>query len=267
MGLALVGLATVALGGSAAAGALGACPAGAPVRHFDVQAIDVRITLNRFGDNDPFGKMYVLSNRVSDVRAQEASRTVSIGLRKDAIQPLVIRANEGDCVEIAYTNNASGGPYGLHADGLSYDVASSGDQVGLNPSSAPAHGGSTTYHYYIPDDPTLEGAHLLRPGPGNRLAAAHGLFGSLVVEPKGSTWLEPADGQPLASGWEAMISPPGPAKAFREYALLWHEIGNEQVEPPSAPSTRTACSCRRSTSTPAPTAPARAPSTTAPSRS
>jgi manganese oxidase len=234
VGLALVGLATVALGGSAAAGALGACPASAPLRHFDVQAIDVKITLNRFGDNDPFGKMYVLSSRVSAVRAQEASGKVSTGLRNDAIQPLVIRANEGDCVEIAYTNNASGGAVGMHADGLSYDVSSSGDQVGLNPSSAPVHGGSTTYHYYVPDDPTLEGAHLLRPGPGNRLAAAHGLFGSLVVEPKGSTWLG-ADGQPLASGWEAMISPPSPSKAFREYALLWHEIGDEQVEPAVGP--------------------------------
>ena len=79
VGLALAGLATVALGGSAAAGALGACPASAPLRHFDVQAIDVKITLNRFGDNDPFGKMYVLSSRVSAVRAQEASRKVSIG--------------------------------------------------------------------------------------------------------------------------------------------------------------------------------------------
>ena len=62
------------MGGSVAAGAgaLGACPANAPMRHFDVQAIDVRITLNRFGDNDPFGKMYVLSNRVAAVRTQEA---------------------------------------------------------------------------------------------------------------------------------------------------------------------------------------------------
>ena len=32
-----------------------------------------------------------------------------------------------------------------------------------------------------------------------------------------------------------MISPPAPAKAFREYALLWHEIGNEQVEPGVGP--------------------------------
>jgi FtsP/CotA-like multicopper oxidase with cupredoxin domain len=230
LGLALVGLGSIGLGGSAAAGAgaLGACPANAPLRHFDVQAIDVRITLNRFGDNDPGGKMYVLSNRVSDVRTQEASRKVTTGLRNDAIQPLVIRANEGDCVEIAYTNNASGGAYGIHADGLSYDVASSGDQVGLNPSSAPVRGGSTTYHYYVPNDPTLEGAHLLRPGPGNRLAVAHGLFGSIVVEPRGSTW-RGADGQALASGWEAMISPPSGSKAFREYTLLWHEIGNEQT--------------------------------------
>ena len=178
----------------------------------------------------------------------------------------MIRANEGDCVEIAYTNNATGGAFGIHVDGLAYDIASSGDQVGLNPSSAPAPGGSTTYHYYVPNDTTLEGAHLMRPGPGNRLAVAHGLFGSLVVEPKGSTWLG-ADGQPLASGWEAMISPPSPAKAFREYALLWHEIGNEQVEPAVGPTTRTACRCRRSTSTPAPTAPGRGRSTTAPSRS
>ena len=132
LGLALVGLGSLGLGGGVAAGAgtLGACPANAFVRHFDVQAIDVRITLNRFGDNDPFGKMYVLSNRVSAVRTQEAARTVSTGLRNDAIQPLVIRANEGDCVEIAYTNNATGGAFGIHADGLSYDTVSSGDQVG-----------------------------------------------------------------------------------------------------------------------------------------
>ena len=172
--------------------------------------------------------MYVLSNRLADVRAEEASRKVTSGLKDDPIQPLVIRANQGDCVEIAYTNNASGGSFGIHADGLTFDVASSGDQVGTNPSTAPARGASTTYHYYIPETPNLEGAHYLRPGPGNRAAVSHGLFGALVVEPKGSTYLKPSDGTPLASGWEAMIQPSGD-KAFREYALLFHEIGNEQT--------------------------------------
>ena len=51
----------------------------------------------------------------------------------DPIQSLVIRANQGDCVEIKFTNQASGGDYGVHIDGLAFDLASSGDAVGRNP--------------------------------------------------------------------------------------------------------------------------------------
>ena len=80
------------------------CPTDAPVKRFSVAAIDVDIPLNRFGDHDPNGKMYVLTEEIPAVRRQEASRKVSLGLRDDAIQPLVIRANLGDCVEIDYTN-------------------------------------------------------------------------------------------------------------------------------------------------------------------
>ncbi|TME26290.1 MAG: hypothetical protein E6I75_26585, partial [Chloroflexi bacterium] len=57
------------------------CPIGAPFKHFDISAIDVKIPLNRFGDNDAFGKMYVLNQHIADVRAEEASQQVSIGLR------------------------------------------------------------------------------------------------------------------------------------------------------------------------------------------
>ena len=53
--------------------------------------------------------MYALDSEIDRVRAQERSRHVSRGLRNDAIQPLVIRANQGDCVEIKFTNQASGG--------------------------------------------------------------------------------------------------------------------------------------------------------------
>ncbi len=235
MGLSLVGLATVALSGSAAAGALGACPAGAPLRHFDVQAIDVRITLNRFGDNDPIGKMYVLSSRVAAVRAAGG---VAQGLDRASattpIQPLVIRANEGDCVEIAYTNNATGGEFGIHVDGLAYDIASSGDQVGLQPSSAPAPGGSTTYHYYVPNDTTLEGAHYMRPRPGQ---PPRGRPRPVRIARRRAQGLDLARrGRPAARlGLGGDDQPAQPAKAFREYALLCHEIGNEQVEPAVGP--------------------------------
>ena len=120
----------------ALAGAGQPCPTDAPVKRFSVAAIDVDIPLNRFGDHDPDGKMYVLTEAIAAVRKQEASRKVSLGLRDDAIQPLVIRANLGDCVEIDYTNRASGGEFGVHIDGLAFNVASSGDAVGRNAASS-----------------------------------------------------------------------------------------------------------------------------------
>ncbi|HUR84868.1 MAG TPA: multicopper oxidase domain-containing protein [Solirubrobacteraceae bacterium] len=215
---------------TAQAGAGTPCPVGVPLKTYDVQALDVDITLNRFGDHDPEGKMYVLSDEVDRVRQEEAARKASIGLRKDAIQPLVIRANIGDCVEINFANNASGGDYGIHIDGLAFDAQNSGDAVGNNVSSAVARGDNRTYRFYVPEDETFEGSHYLRPGPGHRSAVSHGLFGALVVEPRGSTYLAMDDLSPVKSGWEAVIKPEG-KKSFREYVQLYHEIGDEDYRP------------------------------------
>ena len=215
---------------SAEAGAGSPCPVGVPLKTYDVQAIDVDITLNRFGDHDPQGKMYVLSEEVARVRREQAVRKASIGLRKDAIQPLVIRANIGDCVELQFANNAGGGDYGIHIDGLAFDAQNSGDAVGRNISSAVPRGGTRSYRFYVPEDDTFEGSHYLRPGPGHRQAVAHGLFGALVVEPRGSTYHAMDDLSPLKSGWEAVIKPEG-KKSFREYVQLYHEIGDEDYRP------------------------------------
>src|SRR4051794_32013806 len=214
-----------------AAPSTGACPAGAPTRSYDVQSINVDMPINRFGDHDPKGRMYVLTDRIAAVRAEEASQKVSVGLRDDAIQPLVIRVNEGECLSIHYTNASDGGSFGVHVDGLAFDTASSGDSVGRNPSSAVAKGNSADYNYFVPADPTLEGAHYLHPGPGYRDLVNHGLFGSVVVEPPGSTYLDPnavdeAHASELRSGWEAIIRPAGQPE-FRENVQLYHEIGNE----------------------------------------
>ena len=245
----VVAMNTAALTATLAPGASGStldgtsCLSGGQVdKSFDVTSLNVDIPVNRFGDHDPGGKMYALTRRIADVRAQEASQLVSAGLRDDAIQPLVIRANQGECIEIAYTNSATGGDFGLHIDGLEFGVSSSGDSIGANPSSAVPLGSTTTYRFSIPDDRRLEGAHYIHPGPGYRSAVDHGLFGSLVVEPPGSTyWNASTPGQPLLSGWEAIIKPLGvdvpcdptstPAScAFRETALLNHEIGNDNEQ-------------------------------------
>src|SRR3954449_1858181 len=209
-----------------------------PDKAFDVTALDVDIPINRFGDHDPKGKMYTLSSKIDAVRAEETSQQVSVGLRDDAIQPLVIRANEGDCVEITFTNSATGGDFGMHIDGLEFTKSSSGDAVGTNAASGVSTGGTTTYRFAVPSDPRLEGAHYVHPGPGYRAAVDHGLFGTLMVEPPGSTYWDasPPD-EPLESGWEAIVKPAGVATAcnpdshvatcaFREAALLHHALAN-----------------------------------------
>jgi FtsP/CotA-like multicopper oxidase with cupredoxin domain len=235
----------------------------APHVTFDVSAINIKMVLNRFGVNDPHAFMYVLDQDIAAVRAQEASGQVSIGLHGDAIQPLVIRAHAGDCVTVNFTNRTT---YGLAAmdepplpdpadgcnngtappacdgslattapenlawnvDGLpgltAADVSSA---VGKNPDNTAAAGQTQSYTVYM--DPALgEGAHLFHSTGDTRQTESHGLFGALVEEPAGSQWLDPGTLQPLASGWDAVIktaSNGGPS--FREFTLLFHEIGDE----------------------------------------
>ena len=52
---------------------VGPCPAGAPMKAFDVSAIDVVMMLNRFGDHDPQAQMFVLDSKIQAVRDQEAA--------------------------------------------------------------------------------------------------------------------------------------------------------------------------------------------------
>jgi hypothetical protein len=202
------------------------CPFGAFIRNYNVTMINVNIPLNRWGDHDPSGKMYALDSQIPAIRAEELSRLVTPGLRDDPIQPLVIRANEGDCVQVNVTNGIAGSTLGMQIDGLPFDRA--GDKVGRNLSGEVAGGQTTVYRYYVPNDPALEGAHYISPGAGHRAAIDHGLFGVLAVEPPNSLWLSPKDAAtPIESGWEAVIWPAG-AASFREDVKIMHEIGNEK---------------------------------------
>ena len=112
---------------------------------------------------------------------RSASRQVSIGLRDDPIQPLVIRANEGDCVEINFTQQRRPAATTASTSTASPSTPtpratrSATNVLGRRPAAPVAH---------VPllgaRDTQLEGAHYLRPGPGYRAGVAHGLFGALV---------------------------------------------------------------------------------------
>ena len=221
-----------------------------PTKAFNVSAINVQISLNRFGDHDPGSFMYVLDEHINDVRAEESANktrpgsAVSTGLREDWIQPLIIRANLGDCVLVSFTNRLtqsspdrptlalsdSGAPaVSMHVHGVSYQIASAGGAVGLNPNSFAAPGQTVTYKFFL--DPALgEGAKLFHSHGDSRQLQAHGLFGAIIAEPQGATWLDPMTGQPLTrSNWEAIIQmPSGPS--FRELGIMYHEVGDEAFE-------------------------------------
>ena len=90
-----VGIVTIPTTQASAVTPPSVCPVGSFTRSYNVTMIDVDIPLNRWGDHDPAGKMYALTSEIPAIRAEEQTREVSLGLRDDPIQPLVIRANEG----------------------------------------------------------------------------------------------------------------------------------------------------------------------------
>jgi hypothetical protein len=73
------GLVLAAATGETVAGD-GSCAAGATVRHYDVVAVGVDITLNRYGDHDPEGRMFTLASRLPAVKAEEARRAAGVSL-------------------------------------------------------------------------------------------------------------------------------------------------------------------------------------------
>jgi FtsP/CotA-like multicopper oxidase with cupredoxin domain len=214
------------------------CPSGMPLRRFEVAAIPVDITLNRWGDHDPLGRMFALADAIPTIRAEErrnaAARrgagdpAVSNGLQGDAIQPLTLRARPGECVRVSLRNDLDQ-DVSLHIHGAAVVLANG------RPASAPEPGAgatphrSVTYEWAIPRREP-EGTHYFHAeGEDERSLVGHGLFGTLIVEPPGSTWLDPRDPSRLATGWDAMIrDPDGPD--FRELTLVYHEIGDETYQ-------------------------------------
>lgn len=92
---------------------LGACTQDNPslekpearVVHADVVALDQDIVFNRFGSHDPYGMIYALRRDVVDNDGSGTLKAGHVRLRSDKRpRPLVLRANEGDILEVTFTN-------------------------------------------------------------------------------------------------------------------------------------------------------------------
>lgn len=235
-----------------------ACEDGGPVKEYNVHAIAVNTVMNRWGDHYQ-GFMYALEANIPAIRdfeqdliaarqAMVAADDVNLpgvfrvtpGLRTDPIQPLAIRANIGDCVRIQFTNELAQ-PASFSVLGLAHTVDNRGSAVGTNPITyAAANGGTATYEIPIPKARNAERGYQIFDHAGGRAKVKFGLFGALVVEPEGATYLDVETGDPLdtvtGSTWEAIIIDPNLAgrpdgKSFREFVIIYHEVGDESQRP------------------------------------
>jgi hypothetical protein len=211
----------------------GGCRPGAPVRTYSVAAIPVDLPLNAHGDHVPQGFMYVLEEELPAVRAQERRpwpERAARGLHDEPIQPLVLRANLGECLRVHFTNRLDTGSAALRIEGLPATVSGRGQERGFVPGTSVPPGQGLTYVFALPESASAEGLYLLHDSEEGGEREARGLFGALVLEPAGAVYRDASTGEPLrhGTGWEALIDVPS-GEGFREMVLLYHSMGSPEV--------------------------------------
>ncbi len=210
----------------------GACAAATRTITYDVEAFEVDLPLNGWGDHIPNGLVYALSNddalvSADDIRQQPGRAT-----------PLVLRAAVGDCIVVNFTNRVAGERVGMHVDGVTKEVtgdrASDGGNIGFNTDSTLATGQTRTYTWFA-DRPGQFPINDYGSGtdfgldPAQHDTTSRGLYGGLVVVPAGFTWHDERTGTNLLNADRKGIGAPvfadargpGAGDDFRDIALLF----------------------------------------------
>lgn len=191
------------------------------VREFFIEAIELPIVYNKYGDHDPDGLMYVLQRDADRIRKRAFENfRQDVPQPYEEVMPLVIRANKGDEIKVHFRHQLNR-RLSIHVQGLAYDVQTSdGANVGFNQDSTTDN--EITYTWYAEN----EGVYLFHDMADARSSEEgtniHGLFGAIIVEPAEAKWFDPETGEELENGLFADVYPPiGPS--FREYAVFFHD--------------------------------------------
>jgi hypothetical protein len=159
------------------------------------------------------GKIYVLEGDLAAVRS---------GSR--APEPLVLHVSVGDCLVVRLRNATSDGAVSYTCDLLASDPAANGGPgAGRMPDQAIPPGASRTYRFYASPE-VGETVAVTRDWGDVLRNPALGLYGAVVVGPRGAHYRDPVTGADLAaaSSWRADVVPPeGPA--WRDFTLLFHD--------------------------------------------
>jgi hypothetical protein len=176
------------------------CPDGAPRRRFSVAAEEAELPML----DGKAGRVFVVDRA-----------------RSSAVEPLVLRATVGDCIEVHLTNRLPHGSVSFHTDLLAADPATSGGvATGHEPRQAVDPGGTATFTFYAHPEvgPTTA---MVRDMADPYANTAIGLYGAIVIAPRGSQFLDPTTGRALQgdAGWDAVVAPPRQPR-YRDMALF-----------------------------------------------
>ncbi len=191
------------------------------IRDFNIEAIQLPIVYNKYGDHDPKGLLYVLQKDAQRIKERAMENyELEIPQPYEEVQPLVLRANLGDEIRIHFKHSLNRN-LSIHVQGLAYDVRSSdGAFVGMNPDSTTER--EITYCWYAEKEGVFFFSDLGDARSSEEGTNIHGLFGAIIIEAPESCWLNPETGEELESGLFADIYHPiNPA--FREYAVFFHD--------------------------------------------
>jgi hypothetical protein len=213
------------------------CPADAPVKSFNVVALDYPSM--KFNAKAPetievdFERKILMTNPEAKIYAlEEDTAKVASGAPP---MPLTLRVNVGDCVKVSLKNKMKESKASFSAIGLAFDPKESmGANVGNNPGDQTiAPGAERTYTYYA--DPFNGETTSLVWDWGNVMTnPRNGLFGAIVVGPKGAKYRDPKTGADLTNknAWAADVildhSMPGMENRpnYRDVALFFQDEDN-----------------------------------------
>jgi manganese oxidase len=170
------------------------------------------------------GKMYVLEGEKTKVAAGSIEQS-----------PLILHVNVGDCIKVNLKNEMAKNRAGFHVDHVAFDPKESlGINAGNNPGDQTvAPGQSRTYTFFAQPE-FGENAALIQ-GWGNVIEnPRNGLFGAIIIGPKGSQYRDPVTGEDLSqkSSWRADVivdrKLPGneTRQNYRSFALLFQDEDN-----------------------------------------
>lgn len=228
------------------------CPTNAPQKEYNVTAVSIDQLGGALVYNQKFG------NIEDDAIVFIMDEELKNGTWKH--EPLVLRANAGDCITVHLTNSISEGftgnpgtysyqykkldkktgeiikggnqfvnlkpstSVGLHAGLLSYDVGiNDGTNIGLNSPQTIDRGEKRAYQWYAgkwegntPIPVEFGSVVLTAPDPLEQYVK--GLFGALIIEPEGTTWVED-----VTTSHSANIYDSNNKLLFREFVMQFQD--------------------------------------------